>query len=152
MSDFRNIYAIYSDVDTMKYYPEPYSEEKVRALIERCMEQYSENGHCLWAVILKSENRLIGDCGIIRQVVNGNPENEIGYHLHKDYLHMGFATEAAMACRNLGFNHFKYRKLISLVRPENIESGRVAERIGFAKLDEAFIFGYNHIVYGEMAG
>lgn len=149
MDDFPDLYAIYSDAVTMKYYPEPYSEDKVRALIRKCREQYAEHGHCLWAVMLKSEGKLIGDCGIIRQIVKGNPENEIGYHLHRDYLHRGFATEAALACKQIGFEQFKYRRLISLVRPENVESARVAERIGFRKLDEVYIFGYGHIVYGE---
>jgi len=150
LNDFDALFKIYSNPDIMKFYPDPYSKDKMNELISRYIEHYKSFGHSLWAMILKSENTLIGDCGIIRQIINDEPENEIGYHLHSNYWHQGYATEAAMACKNLGFKQFKYKKLISLIRPVNIPSINLAKRIGFKLLKEEFIFNYNHLVYGKI--
>ena len=64
-------YAILSDAETMKHYPAPFDEEKVRQWLEWNLENYQNYGFGLWAVILKEENRLIGDCGMAMQCVHG---------------------------------------------------------------------------------
>ena len=53
---------------------------------------------------------------------------ELGYHIHKSYRRMGYASEAAVACSDYAFSVLGLRKVISLVRPENIPSARVAEK------------------------
>ncbi len=96
---------------------------------------------------LKETDELIGDCGLVRQTVDGRTEIEIGYHIHKKYWSRGFATEAAKACKAYGFHQLHFNKLICLIDPKNIPSIRVAEKIGFTKEKEVFIFGKNHAVY-----
>ena len=90
---------------------------------------------------------LIGDCGITRQEVDGEHFYEIGYHLRRDYWGQGFATEAACACRDWGFAHLKAERLISLIRPENLPSRRVAERNGMTIWKEIIWRGLPHLVY-----
>jgi len=46
-----------------------------------------------------------------------------------------------------GFNILSLTKLISIIDPKNIASIRVAEKIGFTKEKEAFIFSKNHDIY-----
>ena len=48
------------------------------------------------------KGKLIGDCGITIQNIDGELLPEIGYHIHKDFWRQGFATEAAAAVRDLG--------------------------------------------------
>lgn len=72
---------------------------------------------------------------------------EIGYHINKKYWSKGFASEAAMACKQYGFHHLGLQKLISIIDPNNLASIRVAEKIGFSKEREAFIFNKNHTIY-----
>ena len=43
------------------------------------LENYQNYGFGLWAVTLKEENRLIGDCGMAMQCVHGKMLPEIGY-------------------------------------------------------------------------
>jgi len=90
---------------------------------------------------------LIGDCGIIRQEVESDHLYEIGYHLRRDYWHQGLATEAAIACRDWAFQHLKADRLISLIRPENLPSRRVAERNGMTIWKEVNWRGLPHYVY-----
>lgn len=151
INDFNSLHEIFSDEDIMKYYPEPFVPDKTLDWIAWCIDDYKKHNHSLWSVILKSENKLIGDCGILRQYIKEKQENEISYHLNKKYWHNGFATEAAFACKKMGFNTFKYRKLVSVIDVRNKNSINVAERIGFSILDVTSVFGWKHFIYGEIA-
>ena len=81
-------------------------------------------------MVLKASGELIGDCGLARQSVDGLDEIEIGYHVRRDLWGQGYAPEAAAACRDYGFKRLGAERLISLIRPENLPSQRVAEKIG----------------------
>jgi len=100
-----------------------------------------------WAIVLKVTGEMIGDCGIIRQEIEGESLYEIGYHLRRDLWGQGLATEAATACRNWGFAHLRVDRLISLIRPENLPSQRVAERNGMTIWKEIEWRGLRHYVY-----
>src|SRR5271169_2323364 len=86
---------VLSDPETMRYYPAPYDRAAVEQWIERNRQRYHDDGVGLWAMELKEPKAVIGDCGIIRQQVEGEHLYEIGYHLHRDFWGQGFATEAA---------------------------------------------------------
>jgi RimJ/RimL family protein N-acetyltransferase len=90
---------------------------------------------------------MIGDCGITRQQVNGESLYEIGYHLRRNLWGQGLATEAAIACRGWGFANLSVDRLISLIRPENVPSQRVAERNGMKIWKEIDWRGFRHRVY-----
>jgi ribosomal-protein-alanine N-acetyltransferase len=59
----------------------------------------------------------------------------------------GLATEAAAACRDHCFSSLGLERVISLIRPENLPSRRVAEKIGMAIEREVDWHGYGHFVY-----
>src|ERR1700740_2300801 len=90
---------------------------------------------------------MIGDCGITLQEVDGEHLREIGYHLRRDLWGQGLATEAARACRDYGFGELKADTLISLIRPENLPSRRVAERNSMKVWKETTRSGLVHLVY-----
>ena len=138
---------ILSDPETMRYYPAPYDRAGVEQWIARNRERYQTDGVGLWAMLLKSTGELIGDCGIARQEVEGEYFYEIGYHLRRDYWRQGLATESAIACRDWGFQHLAAQRLISLIRPENGASRRVAERNGMTVWKEIEWRGLRHMVY-----
>jgi ribosomal-protein-alanine N-acetyltransferase len=146
-ADLDPLHRIFSDPETMKYYPAPFSLQKTQDWIKRNQERYRKDGFGLWAVCLKETNECIGDCGLVKQMVDDRIEVEIGYHINKQYWSKGYATEAAKACKAYGFNQLGLNKLISIIDPKNVPSIRVAEKIGFTKEKEAFIFGKNHVIY-----
>lgn len=138
---------VISDPETMKYYPAPFDLPGVDAWISRNLARYQKDGTGLWAMILKTSNELIGDCGIIHQDVEGEIIPEIGYHLHRDCWGHGYATEAAQACKEWAFANLKTERVISLIRPENLPSRRVAERNGMTIWKEIDWRGVRHCVY-----
>jgi len=128
--DLDALAAVISDRETMRYYPVAFDRAAVEEWIERNRRRYQADGFGLWAMVLKSSGELIGDCGLMRQSVDEASEVEIGYHARRDLWGQGFATEAARACRDFGFAHLPVNRLISLIRPENMQSRRVAEKNG----------------------
>ena len=135
------------DPETMRYYPAPFTRAQVDEWIERNRQRYKHDGVGLWAMVLKSTREMIGDCGVIRQQVEGESLYEIGYHLRRDEWGQGLATEAAIACRDWAFTNLKVERVISLIRPENLPSCKVAERNGMKIWKEADWRGFRHYVY-----
>src|SRR3984893_766661 len=142
---------VLSDPETMRYYPAPYDRDGVEQWIERNRQRYHDDGVGLWAMELMTQE-VIGDCGIILQHVDGDRLYEIGYHLRRDFWGQGLATEAAIACRDWAFAHLKTERLISLIRPENLPSRRVAERVGMIVWKEVNWRGLPHYVYSIERG
>ena len=146
-SDAEALALVLSDPETMKFYPAPRDRAGVEQWIVRNMRRYAENGHGLWGMVLKSTGELIGDCGLTVQSVDGVEEIEIGYHVRRDLWGQGLAAEAARACRDDGFARLRVERLISLIRPENIPSRRVAEKNGMTVWKEVMWRGLPHLVY-----
>ena len=138
---------VISDRETMRFYPAPFDRRGVGEWIDRNLQRYADDGHGLWAMILKSSGELIGDCGLTVQLVEGTSEIEIGYHVRRDLWGQGLATEAARACRDYGFEHLPVERLISLIRPRNLPSRRVAEKNGMTVRKEVMWRDLLHLVY-----
>jgi RimJ/RimL family protein N-acetyltransferase len=145
--DCDTLALVLSDPETMRHYPTSLDRKGVGQWIARNRSRYATDGHGLWGMVLKSSGELIGDCGLIRQEVDGEQLVEIGYHVRRDFWGQGLASEAARACRDYGFAHLKVNRLISLIRPENIPSRRVAEKIGLTLWKTVLWRGLPHCVY-----
>lgn len=148
MADVDRLAEVLCDRENMIHYPNRFERPEVEAWIARRMQQYSTWGHSLWALDLKAEDRMIGDCGLTIQSVDGNGELEVGYHLARAYQGRGYATEAARACIDYAFTKLGAARVISLIRAENMPSRRVAERNGLSIEKVADHAGSPHIVYG----
>ena len=145
--DIDALAKVLSDPETMRFYPAPLDHAAVAAWIDRNRLRYEKDGLGLWAMILKSSGELIGDCGLIRQFVDETNVVEIGYHVRRDLWGKGLATEAAQACRDYGFANLTEDRLISLIRPENLPSRRVAEKNGMTLTKEVQWRGFPHVLY-----
>ncbi len=146
-ADVDPLALVLSDPETMRHYPVRFDRAAVEEWITRQMRRYATDGHGLWALILKSSGELIGDCGLTVQEVEGVREIEIGYHVRRDLWGQGLAAEAARSCREYGFAHLPVDHLISLIRPENMQSRRVAEKNGMVVRKEIVWRGLPHLVY-----
>lgn len=128
--DFTAWYEILSDAETMRYYPAPFDEEKVRQWLQWNLENYQTYGFGLWAVILKEENRFIGDCGMTMQCIHGRLLPEIGYHIKREYQRRGYASEAAQRCMRYAFEERKLPEVCSYMKYDNRASCGVAQKNG----------------------
>ena len=145
--DVDAIFAIIGDDVAMQYYPKTFNRSDAVQWIERNLRRYREHGYGLFAVTLKGSDDVVGDCGVIKQDVEGETRLEVGYHFRRDQWGNGYATEAARACMGLAFHAFGADKIISLIRPENVPSRRVAERNGMQLERQVTHYGLPHLVY-----
>ncbi|MBR5560651.1 MAG: GNAT family N-acetyltransferase [Clostridia bacterium] len=134
--DFDALYEIFSDAETMQYYPAPFDKEKTRSWIARNQRRYAELGFGLWAVVLKETGKVIGDCGVTMQEIHGEMLPEIGYHIHKAYQRRGYATEAARACRDYVFEQLDMDVVYSYMKYTNAASCGVAMKNGMSLIEE----------------
>jgi RimJ/RimL family protein N-acetyltransferase len=144
--------AILGDPVAMQFYPAPFDREGVEEWIERNRSRYQSDGYGLWAMVLKHSGELIGDCGCFLRDVDGRDDIEIGYHVRRDLWGRGYATEAAQACMQYAFTQLAVDRVISLIRPENAQSVRVAEKNGLRCEKIIFWRGYDHCVYAKSRG
>ncbi|HVO78920.1 MAG TPA: GNAT family N-acetyltransferase [Candidatus Bathyarchaeia archaeon] len=145
--DIEAVFAIIGDEVTMQYYPKRFNRRDAAEWVERNLRRYAENGCGLYAVTLMGSEEVIGDCGVIQQVIDGEPLLEVGYHFRRDHWGHGYATEAARSCMGLAFHSYGAKKVISLIRPENVPSRRVAERNGMKMERQVVHAGLLHLVY-----
>lgn len=134
--DFDALHEILSDPETMRHYPHPFSPDETRQWIERNRARYAEYGFGLWAAVLKSDGRLIGDCGITMQPIHGRMLPEVGYHIHRDHQRRGYASEAAAECIRFAFEVLNVEAIYSYMKYTNIASCRTAERNGLRFIEE----------------
>jgi [ribosomal protein S5]-alanine N-acetyltransferase len=138
--------AVVGDAETMRWYPRPLTLMDVDKAIARQIGRYP-SGTGLLGLALREDGALIGDCGITWQEVDGVLEPEIGYHVRRDCWNRGYATEAAGAVRDYAFATLGCHHVISLIRPENLPSRRVAEKNGLSLNRMVFWHDYEHCVY-----
>lgn len=135
VDDFGALYDILSDAHTMAHYPAPFDEAKVRRWIAWNRDNYATFGFGLWAVTLKEDGRVIGDCGLTMQHINGVIKPEIGYHIHRVEQCRGYASEAAAKCIDYTFGHTPFGRVYAYMKHTNTASMRVAEHIGMQLAD-----------------
>jgi RimJ/RimL family protein N-acetyltransferase len=127
--DTDDLYEILSDPEAMRYYPAPFTREQTIGWIDWNLRNYTQYSFGLWAVVRKDDGLVLGDCGLTMQPVEGQQEVEIGYHLKRAVWGNGYATEAALACRDYALTVFNAPRVVSIVHPQNMPSRRVAARV-----------------------
>lgn len=149
MEDFDALYAVLADSDIMQHYPYTFDEVRVWNWINKNRERYDVFGFGLWAVCLKDTGKMIGDCGLTMQNINGRILPEIGYHIAKACQRQGYAKEAAQAVRDWTFTNTTFRMVYSYMKKANIPSSATARANGMTLLGEfTDDEGEQTVVYG----
>jgi len=149
LDDIPALEAVIGDPIAMRWYAAPFDHAGVIAWIERNLNRYQNEGHGLWAMVLKSSSEFIGDCGCVLQEVEDKKAIEIAYHVRRDLWGNGYATEAARACIDFAFNKLGAQRVISMIRPGNVSSRRVAEKNGLTCEKIVFWKGFDHCLYAK---
>lgn len=134
--DFDPLYKVLADSDITEHYPYTFDGERVRGWINKNIERYNTLGFGLWAVCLRENGEMIGDCGLTMQVINRKILPEIGYHIAKDHQRHGYAKEAAMAVRDWAFKNTPFKAVYSYMKSENLPSRKTAMAYGCRQVDE----------------
>ncbi len=127
--DVDTMQTVFNDELARRFYPRMTDPRMVAGWVIRWRDVYKRDGVSLWALCLKSNDELIGDCGLVWQDIDEGRRLEIGYHVAAQHRRRGYASEAAAACRNHAFEQLRQERVISIVAPDNLASRTVAARI-----------------------
>lgn len=149
ITDEDDWYAIRSRDDVARYlYGEALTREGAHAEIERKRDLVilREEGDVLsLAVVEPIVSRVIGEV-ILRWRSRVHQQGEIGFVFHPDFGGKGYATEAAAAMLDLGFDGLGLHRIFGSCDARNRASAALMERLGMRR--EAH-FIHNEIFKGE---
>lgn len=140
---------IFADPDVMRYLPKRESPPRERA--QRTMDLFNDHWNHYpygpWAVTEKTSGKLIGHCGL--RFIPEIDETEVLYAFGKSSWNKGYATEAAQASVDFGFQHVRLDRIIALAVPENFASRRVMEHCGLQYEKDIQLFGLDCVYYAR---
>lgn len=131
-ADFESWLPFYHNANSTKYWDGLPSDPLIacQQQFDRIFERYENNEGGMNALISKKNNKLIGICGLLAQVVDSERELEIGYSILPEFWLKGFAFEAAEKCKYFAFEKGYSKTLISIIHIDNIPSQKVAQKNG----------------------
>jgi ribosomal-protein-alanine N-acetyltransferase len=121
--------------------------ERATYWIQRQLTRYKENNLGLQALIDKKTNEFVGQCGLIKQEVDGQIEIEVGYHIFKRLWGQGYAPEAAKLFIEYAFNTNLTDSVISIIDIQNIKSQIVADKNGLKREKQIKWSGVDVFIY-----
>jgi ribosomal-protein-alanine N-acetyltransferase len=112
----------------------PNSEKETRSFIERAIASSVADPRTSFefAITRADTGKLIGGCGI-RVASRARRSADMGYCLRKDTWGLGYATEAAAAILEFGFDVLGSHRIFATCDTENRASARVLEKLGMRR-------------------
>src|SRR5207249_120276 len=68
-----------ADPEVMRYYPRYYSRDETEAWVRKQIDLYHTQNHALWLAVDRDTLQPVGHVGLVRQLVDGVEEREVGY-------------------------------------------------------------------------
>ena len=138
--DFALARGLWGDIEVTRYFGGPFSDDEVRARLERELERGKVHGFQYWPIFLLSGGSHVGCCGLRPYGADaGIPE--LGFHLRSAFWGQGLAVEAARAVIGYAFEEIGAKALVAGHHPENVNSKRVMAKLGFRFTHEEFFAG-----------
>jgi [ribosomal protein S5]-alanine N-acetyltransferase len=141
------IYELNLDPEVTRYTHDPMTdiEQAKKVLVEVILPQYALYNHGRWAVHLKPALEFLGWSGL--KYIPDRDEIDLGYRYMKRFWGKGYATEAAYACLQHGFQRLNMQRIVGRALPGNAGSIKVLENCGMQYVGEENIHGLLHKTY-----
>ncbi|MDF2930032.1 GNAT family N-acetyltransferase [Anaerospora sp.] len=152
-SDFQNLCPVLQDKEVMYAWEHAFTDEEVNSWIDKNLERYSNEGYSYFAVIEKDTDYFIGVMGPLIEQTEAGEQIGIGYILNKQYWGKGYAVEGARASLDYAFQYLNADRVIAHIRPNNLPSRKVAEKLGM-EIEGEYIKHYKgkemlHLIYSR---
>jgi [ribosomal protein S5]-alanine N-acetyltransferase len=138
-SDLNTLHQIFIDSYVRRYLcdGEIWSLERVAEMLEENEKLWAEKQFGLWSIETKSDREIIGFVGL--WYFFDEPQPQLIYALLPKALKKGYATEASTKILEYGFDELGFDYLIASCDAPNIESQKVAERLGMKQVEERIV-------------
>jgi RimJ/RimL family protein N-acetyltransferase len=127
--------AMNADPQVCEYFRGVLSREESDAFVDRIQAHFLEHGFGFWALEIPDVSPLAGLTGMAFAKFDAHftPCVEIGWRLATPYWGKGYATEAASAALDYGFNELALDEIVAFTAVGNERSRRVMERLGMTR-------------------
>ncbi len=151
LNDFDDVAEMLRDSRVMYAWEKTFSDEEIQDWIRKQMARYQSDGAGYFLAVDRSNGQAVGQIGLIKENIAGKTCWALGYMLKHPYWKQGYAYEGAKACMNYAFTVLKTDKLYCDIRPQNLASRHVAQRLGMEQTGD-FIKRYDgkdmlHLIY-----
>ncbi|MFC3157633.1 Protein N-acetyltransferase, RimJ/RimL family [Chryseobacterium arachidis] len=134
IDDKQAIFNYRSDAEANKFQSWiPETLKDVEDFIQRNNTEFNQPESWYQVLITDKQTKaVIGDIGI-HFFGNENVQVELGITLNKNFYGKGFASEALKCVIDFLFNNLSKHRIMTSVDPDNLDSIKLMERIGFRK-------------------
>ncbi|HSQ73271.1 MAG TPA: GNAT family N-acetyltransferase [Rubrivivax sp.] len=142
-ADLDEYAAICADAEVMRFIGAggPVGRDAAWRHMALFLGEWALHGYGTWAVERRKDRRLIGRAGFLHP--EGWPGCELAWTLARDAWGQGYAFEASRVALAYGRDQLGLGDVISLIRPDNLRSIALAERLG-AQHDGSIDFMGSH--------
>jgi RimJ/RimL family protein N-acetyltransferase len=146
-SDFETYAVMMADPEITQYLGDgrPLSRADSWRQLATFLGHWALRGYGVWGVEHRETGAFMGRVGCLNP--EGWPGFEIGYTLDRPYWGQGYATEAVRVSLNYARTVCRQDRVISIIRPANLPSIRVAERLGAKQDGDVEFFGARSLIY-----
>ncbi len=139
--DFRPYHAILQQPEVHRHFgPQPMGAEECWRRMTAAVGGWQFNGFGTWAVEDKADRTLVGSVGLFTAWRDLEPEfgedPEMGWIMATQTHGRGLAFEAGRAALEWAEANLAPTPIWAIIAPENEPSFRLAERLGFERLNE----------------
>ena len=113
--------------------------------IAAAIGHWALRGYGQWVITLRDSGEAIGRTGLY--FPEGWPALEVGYVIAPEHQGRGYATEAAGTSLRYAREVVGAERVCSLVRPPNLASRRVAEKLGGVLEQTVDLLGGDALMY-----
>lgn len=135
VEDLAPFAAINANPIVMQHFLKPLDREQSDAMVARIRDSFASRGFGFWAVEAPGVAAFIGMVGLAVPSFQApfTPCVEIGWRLAPEYWGSGYATEAARAALDFGFDQLAVTEILAFTVPANQRSRAVMERLGMTR-------------------
>jgi [ribosomal protein S5]-alanine N-acetyltransferase len=139
--DAATLHRIYQSEGVLQYFPIPAPPplEKMERFVAFQQRHWEQHGYGNWGVLPAGEQEIVGWAGL--QFLPELDETEVGFLLDRPFWGRGYATQAALAALQFGFERCGLEHIIALVHPDNAASQRVIAKCGMAYQETLALWG-----------
>ncbi len=140
-SQLHTLHSIFIDPYVRKYLCDDriFSLQQVEEMLIESQKLFNEQRFGLWFIETRDEQKIIGFAGLWYFFAEKQPQ--LAYALLPEATKKGYATEASTRILEYCFNDLGYQYLLASCDKPNLESQKVALRIGMKQVEEKIVDG-----------
>ena len=114
-----------------------FSVQQISKMLQESQQLFQKEKLGLWFIETKNKAEIIGFVGLWYFFSENQPQ--LVYALLPHETKQGYATEAAARILEYSFQELNYNYLLASCDPPNLESQKVAKRLGMKQVEERII-------------